>query len=150
MTPRSIPAPPITETEWQQVAVALLHSLGWRHLHVRRTIGRGKKWVTSTNVVGWPDLYAWHEGQRRQVAIELKSERGATSPEQVAVLASLAAAGVETMVARPSDFDALVAFLRPCALPPDDVEHDEGGSGCCARGFCGPERQARFAKKDRS
>lgn len=29
--------------------------------------------------------------------------------------------------------------------PADDIEHDEGGSGCCARGFCGPERQARFA-----
>lgn len=110
MTPRTLPSQ--TEAEFQSTVVALLHSLGWRHLHVRRTIGRGRKWVTSTNLAGWPDIYAWHEGQRRQVALELKSERGSTTPEQVAVLASLAAAGVETMVARPSDFETLVALLR--------------------------------------
>lgn len=47
--------------------------------------------------------------------------------------------------------DAIVDTAAPPASPPgegtpaDDIEHDEGGSGCCARGFCGPERQARFA-----
>ena len=93
----------VLEADWQSQVIDLAHIYGWHHLHVRRSIGKGRRWTTSTNVTGWPDLFFWHEGQRRTIAAELKSETGRTTPEQLAVLASLCAAGVETFVWRPSD-----------------------------------------------
>lgn len=101
-----------THEEWQAQVVDLAHVLGWRHLHVRRTVGRGKRWTTSTNVKGWPDLLLWSERQRRVVAIELKVGRDKPSDEQRAVLASLEAAGVVSMVAYPADLSAVSALLR--------------------------------------
>lgn len=103
-------AEPITEAEFQSTVVELLGALGYQHLHVRRTVGRGRRWTTSTNLIGWPDLLAWRPG--RIVAIELKSEGGKPTAEQVAVLGSLSAAGVEGRVVRPSDWDGLVEWLR--------------------------------------
>lgn len=84
--------------------------LGWQHLHVRRTIGRGGKWTTSTNVIGWPDIFAWHP-RRGFAGVELKVGRDKATAEQLAVLAELHAAGARTMVAYPADFDALRALL---------------------------------------
>lgn len=110
--PRAVPAPKVTEAEWQETVVATMHALGWKHLHVRRSIGKGRHWVTATNVVGWPDLFAWHEGQRRTIAVELKAEDGQLSDHQDAVLASLSAAGVDCYVWRPSDYPEAVRVLR--------------------------------------
>lgn len=107
--PRSLPAPKVTETEFQQQVVQLATIAGWQHLHVRRTIGRGRKWTTSTNLPGWPDLLLWKPG--RIVAAELKTDTGKTTPEQDAVLASLTAAGVETHVWRPADWDEIASTL---------------------------------------
>jgi hypothetical protein len=103
-----VPEP--THVEWQSQVVDLLHLLGYRHLHVRRTVGRGKKWVTATNRIGWPDLLAWSP-RLGIVAIELKVGRDKATAEQLEVLAELEAAGVRTMVAYPDDFDALRAML---------------------------------------
>lgn len=103
-------AEPITEAQWQATVVELLGALGYRHLHVRRTIGRGRKWTTATNLAGWPDLLAWRPG--RVVAIELKSESGRPTSAQLEVLESLADAGVEGRVVRPSEWDDLVRWLR--------------------------------------
>lgn len=71
----------LSETDFQEQVVSLMGLLGWHHLHVRRTIGRGRKWVTSTNLAGWPDLLAWSPRRRRVLAAELKSERGQATPE---------------------------------------------------------------------
>lgn len=95
----------MTETEWQEQLLELAHALGWQHMHVRRSIGKGKRWVTATNVSGWPDLTLWSERQQRIVFVELKSETGKTSDDQDVVLASLRAAGQEVHVWRPSDLD---------------------------------------------
>ena len=104
-----------TEAEFQEQVVQLLNLTGWRHLHVRRSIGKGRKWVTATNLVGWPDLLCWHERQRRVLALELKTETGKTTAEQDAVLASLGAAGVEAMVLRPHQLQWLASWLREAA-----------------------------------
>lgn len=102
----------VTEADFQAVVVEALGLLGWRHLHVRRTIGRGRRWTTSTNVAGWPDLLCWHPGKGRVLAIELKADGGKVTPEQVEVLGSLRAAGVDAYVFRPSDWAELEAVLR--------------------------------------
>ena len=105
----------MTEADFQRQVVELLGILGWEHLHVRKSIGRrgGEAgWQTTTNLKGWPDILAWSPKQRRVIAAELKSEKGRVSPEQVAVLASLEAAGVETFVWRPADLPVIQSVLR--------------------------------------
>ena len=102
---------PVTEAEWQQQVVELLGYLGWKHLHVRRSIGKGRQWATTTSRVGWPDLFAWHP-TRGFVAIELKVGNGKLTTEQREVLDELAVAGARVMVAWPSDLGALTLMLR--------------------------------------
>lgn len=103
-----------TEQAWQSQVIDLLKIHNWMHLHVRRSLGnRGGKraWQTTTNIAGWPDIWAWHP-THGFLALELKSERGRVRPEQIEVLDQLRAAGAAAMVARPSDLDAVVALLR--------------------------------------
>lgn len=101
-----------TEAEFQAQVVELATMLGWKYLHVRKSIGRrdGRAgWQTTTNLKGWCDLLLWRPG--RILAVELKAENGRTTAEQEEVLISLAAAGVEAHVWRPSDFDEITATL---------------------------------------
>ena len=99
----------MTEAEWQEQVVDLARICGWRTMHVRRSIGKGRRWTTSTSVVGWPDLVLWRPG--RIVAAELKSNTGQVTEDQAAVLASLEAAGMETYVWRPGDLDEVASVL---------------------------------------
>lgn len=117
----------ITETEWQSQVIQLAHTLGWRHLHVRRSIGKGRKWVTTTNVIGWPDLLCWNEKQQRVIAVELKSESGEPTPEQIEVLGQLARSGIETYVWRPSDLERARDILSATHVRSTP---DEGTSPC--------------------
>ena len=93
----------ITEAEFQAQVVQLAGILGWQVLHVRRSIGKGKRWTTSTSIVGWPDLFMWHP-RHGVLARELKTDTGKLTAEQEEVLASLCAAGVDAGVWRPADF----------------------------------------------
>lgn len=101
----------LTHEEWQQQVVDLAHALGWEHLHVRRTIGRGKRWTTSTNIVGWPDLFMWHPRKGCWLAVELKVGRDRATPQQLAVLRSLLETGASVAVAYPHDLDELKEML---------------------------------------
>lgn len=97
----------MTHIELQAQVVEIAKLLGWQHLHVRRSIGKGRQWVTATNIIGWPDLLLWNPRQPgRHLAIELKVPPDRLSPEQEKVLADLEAAGFETHVVTPD-------FLRP-------------------------------------
>lgn len=107
MTPPSLP---ITEAQWQEQVTTLMRYLGWTFLHVRKSIGKGKRWQTTTNLVGWPDLFAWHP-TRGFVAVELKVGKNVATPEQTALLYSLRTAGARTMVAYPEDLYAVKAML---------------------------------------
>lgn len=101
----------MTHEEWQQQVIDLAHVYGWQHLHVRRTIGRGRKWVTATNRKGWPDLFMWHP-VGGFVAIELKIKPDKPTPEQLEVLDELSAAGARTMVAYDTDLDEVHRLLK--------------------------------------
>lgn len=99
--------PVMTHVELQSQVVEVAKLLGWAHLHVRRSIGKGRQWATTTNVVGWPDLLLWNPRQPgRHLAIELKVPPDRLSADQEKVLDELAAAGFETHVVTPD-------FLRP-------------------------------------
>lgn len=98
----------ITHTEFQEQVVELAGLLGWRHLHVRRSIGKGRHWVTTTNRVGWPDLLLWSTRQPgRHIAAELKVPPDDLSAEQAEVLEELGRAGFETFVWRPDDLERI-------------------------------------------
>lgn len=107
----------MTEAEWQQQVIETAKLYGWRALHVRRSIGRrgGQRgWQTTTSIDGWPDLLLWNvrRPERGLVALELKADKGKATDEQLRVLSELTAAGVRTMLARPSDFDDVHEMLR--------------------------------------
>lgn len=74
-----------THVEFQEQVLELAHAFAWRHLHVRRSIGKGRKWVTTTNLKGWPDLLLMRP-DRGYVAAELKIPPDTASPEQFALL----------------------------------------------------------------
>lgn len=103
----------VTHAELQDTVVKALGWLGWEHLHVRRSIGKGRKWTTATSKVGWPDLFCWHPHHRRLFAIELKVPPDRLTHEQYAILVSLDAAGVETAVIEPDDLGELGQLLDP-------------------------------------
>lgn len=105
------PAVQMTEAEWQEQFIQLAHFLGWKHMHARRSRGRGRAWTTATNVTGWPDLYLWSERQQRDMFVELKSADGKVTDEQAAVHASLRAAGKTVHVLRPDQLDEARAVL---------------------------------------
>lgn len=101
----------MNHTEWQAAVVELAGYTGWQHLHVRRTKGRGNGWTTSTNREGWPDLFLWNLHRPGFVAIELKVKPDLPTPNQVQVLAELAAAGAATAIAYPHDLDDVKDLL---------------------------------------
>lgn len=103
----------VTEADFQRQVVQLAAILGYETLHIRRSIGRrgGKAgWQTTTSIDGWPDLLLWRPG--RMIAAELKSDTGKPTDAQLRVLASLAAAGMETHLWRPADLDTIAETLR--------------------------------------
>ena len=104
-------APPISEADLQAQITELATMLGWRVMHVRRSIkGQAGGWVTATSVRGWPDLVLWKPG--RILFRELKAAKGRLTVDQVAVLDSLAAAGCDVGVWRPDDWPAIEETLR--------------------------------------
>lgn len=102
---------PITEAQFTAQVIQLAHLLGWRIAHFRPAqTTRGWRTAVEGDGAGYPDVTAVR-GHRLVVA-ELKAQRGAVTPEQRAWLDAFAAAGAETYVWRPSDFDAIAAVLR--------------------------------------
>lgn len=105
-----------THIEFQDQVLQLAHAFAWRHLHVRRSIGKGRKWVTTTNLKGWPDLLLMRP-DRGYVAAELKIPPDKASPDQAELLGFLDS--MPSTVAKlwtPDDWDdikATLAIRRP-------------------------------------
>lgn len=99
----------------QEQVTDLLTMTGWKYLHVRKSIGKGRKWQTTTNIKGWPDLApCWSARQPgRVLALELKVPPDKLSKDQEACRDSLVAAGVEFHVVTPSSLQHLALVLRP-------------------------------------
>jgi hypothetical protein len=100
----------ISEKAWQQQVEALLRLYGWKFYHAPDN-RPGRNGAIQNIRAGFPDLIAIR-GQRT-LAIELKRELGKTTEDQDAWLATMAAAGWETYVWRPSDLENVGPVLRP-------------------------------------
>jgi hypothetical protein len=114
----------LSEEDFQPQVIDLAHIYGWRHMHVRRTIGRGKRWTTGTSAKGWPDLTLWSPRHHRLMFVELKTETGKTDLDQLVVLGELSESGAHVHLWRPHDLDAMTAcFSGHCA---GDLFHAQG------------------------
>lgn len=104
----------------QANVVQLLAWTGWRHLHVRRSLGKGNKWVTTTNLKGWPDLAPlWNVKQPgRFLAVEVKIPPDWLRTEQTEVLEELGRAGMECFVVVPD----MRGEFPPSPVPICDLE----------------------------
>lgn len=91
----------MSEAEFQRDVVKLARDLGWHHHHERFSIGSPS---------GLPDLLLWRPGDRLLFA-ELKRVGREPTARQAAVIESLRAAGQETYVWTPLDFDEIHAVL---------------------------------------
>lgn len=90
----------MSEREWQAQVVDAARLLGWRVYHTHDS---------RRSEPGWPDLALVRD---RLVMAELKTENGRVSEAQSDWLDALRAAGVETYLWRPSDWDAVLATLQ--------------------------------------
>lgn len=106
-------APKASEADWQRTVEGALTNLGWSWQHVRRTRGRHGEWTTSTSHAGWPDLVALRGALI--LSIELKSETGSPTDEQLEWLARFARLiGGRAWIVTPVDpeWDTFVRWLR--------------------------------------
>jgi len=101
-TARAILNAAVPEADFMATVIAMAERFGWRWHH--ETDSR------RTNA-GWPDLVLVKPPAL--IVVELKAQKGRTTPEQDAWLADLGACpGVWATVWRPSDLDAIERALR--------------------------------------
>ena len=112
---RPTPGPSPSEADFQRQVVEYAQLRGWRVAAIRRVAVRrpnGSVYHETPMAAdgnGWPDLYLVRGGQA--IAAELKSDTGRASPEQLAWLGFLEAAGVAVYLWRPKDWDELTEVL---------------------------------------
>jgi hypothetical protein len=111
---------PLSERDFQTQIVELAHLYGWEDFHVRagRTAESWRVPGSGTMAKGWPDLVLLHPSERRLLFIEVKADKGKTTPDQERVLLLLQAAMpmATVHVWRPSDWDRIEATLKRRSL----------------------------------
>lgn len=117
---RLAPLPPVaersalSEDRWQAQVIAVINRLGWWCYHPKLS-----RWSAR----GWPDLSVL--GQRA-MWLELKSDSGQLTPEQVAVIERMERCGLEVHVLRPwHGLERVVELLASGA----NRQHPERGNG---------------------
>ena len=107
--------PYITEADFQKQVIELAHLFGWKVCEFRKA--RLKKRGQDTyrtpfgaDGAGFPDLILIRDNVL--LVVELKSERGKTTPAQEQWLSAFTKAGVISRVWRPSDWDTIVLTLQ--------------------------------------
>jgi VRR-NUC domain-containing protein len=95
----------LTEADFQRAVTDLAALLGWSWVHFRpaQTARGWRTPVSGPLGQGWPDLVLVSPLRRRVLAVELKRELGAVSPDQQYVHGALEMAGLTVRVWRPSD-----------------------------------------------
>ena len=92
--------PCITERAFQQQVVQLAKLLGWKVQY---------HWSERFSPKGWPDLTLARPPHI--LFVELKTEKGQTTPAQDEWLATLALCGQHVFVWRPSDLETTIAKM---------------------------------------
>lgn len=110
----------ISEKQFQARVIDLLHLYGYRVAHFMPAVNARGQWRTpvAADGKGFPDLVAVRPetaGRHRSprvMFVELKTDTGRMSKEQVAWQTDLLAAKSEAYVWRPRDWDNIVEIVR--------------------------------------
>lgn len=96
----------MTHEELQDSVIQVAHALGWKVAGFRKAQYSDGSWSTPllADGEGWPDLFLAHEGQRRIIAIEIKTAKDTVKPAQQLWHARLVICGIEAYVVRPQDW----------------------------------------------
>lgn len=101
----------VSEAEFQAQVTQLAHLCGWRVLHIRRSIGKGQRWTTTTSLVGYPDLTLFRP-PRDLIFAELKVPPNKLSPEQKELLEFLGEFEIaQAVVWTPADWPEIQRML---------------------------------------
>lgn len=104
----------MTESEFQSKVVDMARWLGWMVYHPERAQIKGA-WLTPGSH-GFPDLVLVHP-RRGVIFVELKTEVGRVSEEQMRWLHALSDAGAEAYVWRPGDWNRIIKRLDAPYVP---------------------------------
>jgi hypothetical protein len=97
----------MSEADLQRTITDTAGLFGWHWVHIRAVQQRGRWSVPYEGMPGLPDLILAKNG--RVILAELKSNRGATTPDQDGWLT---AAGASGRLWRPADLPAAIEELR--------------------------------------
>lgn len=101
----------MTEDDMQLGIEGALTAGGWWFHHDVPSTRLGFIATHHRGASGWPDIVAIHPERRRLIVLELKSEKGRTTPLQDIWLEAFTQAGVDARIVRPEDYDALIDEL---------------------------------------
>lgn len=110
---------PQTEKSWQAQVEQCLTLHGWRVYHTHNSRRSAK---------GWPDIAATCPRLRSTIFVELKTETGTPSDEQLAWLADLTASGEYARIWRPSDWAEVQRVARDGVRGRVHIVDDDGQS----------------------
>ena len=104
--------PKMTEAEFKNVVISVAKRYGWLIHHDLPAMNSGGRWATHVQGdAGFPDLLLIHPTGAKILALELKSEKGRTSPLQKRWLMAFEQAGVYATVMKPSDMEYVLYLL---------------------------------------
>ncbi len=102
----------MTEAEFKNIIIGVAKRFGWLIHHDLPAMSSGGRWATHVQGdAGFPDLLLVHPTGKKILALELKSERGKTSPLQKRWLLAFEQAGVYATVMKPSDMEYVLYLL---------------------------------------
>jgi len=101
--PRTINRIPVTERDLREQIRTLCKLFGWKMYF---------SWTSIHSPRGFPDLVLANPEQKRVIYAELKSEKGAVTPDQQAWLDTLEACRQEVYLWRPRDIERIADTLR--------------------------------------
>lgn len=104
----------ITEAMWSRTFKALIEACGYRGYHT---------WMSKFSEKGFPDWTICNPAQKRIIFVELKSETGKLSKEQIFWGELLQACGIEWYCWRPSDYEIAAKILM---RRPNDEQNPPG------------------------
>lgn len=101
----------ITEKQFSSQVEDLFDLYQWTWTHFRPGMMQSGRWVTPlSGFKGFPDYCAVKKD--KLIFLELKSDKGKTSPSQKIWLSKLKDAGCDVYVFKPSDFEKIVEVLN--------------------------------------
>ena len=104
--------PKMSEADFKDILISVARRYGWLVHHDLPAQNSRGRWATHVQGdAGFPDLILLHPNSGKLFAIELKSEKGKTSPGQKRWLMAFEKSGIYNAVLKPSDMEYALYLL---------------------------------------